>query len=271
MLLSVALLGFCISLYFQSGQTRTQSMSWDQYKSINYDNDRTHSLDELDAKLSPFSLEGLIQDIADKNRLAGEKTRIMEIGSGNGRLLMSLKKRFPGVEFYGINKEKTHSFFRRENYILTALKFEIMTKEELENIELPYVIFQDLDFGQSIPYNENKFDLVFADDVIRLVKYKFELMDEIMRILKPDGQALITDLQGLDVYSDGVILDQKEIFTELRRRGVDAGLIGESTSLRFKKNRSGIVFPVTPHQPIPTNPASTSDDVRRSQMGYNLK
>src|SRR4051794_12131093 len=111
LILSVALLGFCISLYFQTNQSRSKSFSWDQYKSINYSEDRTHSLEDLNKKISPYTLENIIQDIADRNRMAGEKTRVMEIGSGNGRLLMSLKKQFPDVEFYGINKEKTHTFY----------------------------------------------------------------------------------------------------------------------------------------------------------------
>src|SRR5690606_12211020 len=144
-------------------------------------------LSDFNKKIAPHKLEDILREIYEKNRTSGERTRVMEIGAGNGRVLMELKKLFPNVEFYGINKEKTHTFYRRESFILTALKFEIFSKQEVEDIELPYVVFQDMDFGARIPYAENKFDLIFSQETISYIKYKFELFNEIMRVLKPAG------------------------------------------------------------------------------------
>ncbi len=245
-------------------------MNLDQYKILQYSDNRSHSLAELNAKIAPFKMEDIIQDIFEKNRLAGEKTRIMELGAGNGRVLMELKKLFPEVEFYGINKEKTHTFYRRESFIMTALKFDLFKQSEIENIDLPYLVFQDLDFGNKIPYGEDKFDLIYSQDTIPHIRYSIELFNEIMRVLRPRGQSIHTDVTGINIYSKGVLLDFKDAMIELRKRGIDIYLMDNPNSLRFKKKRESSVFPLTPHVPIPAQTDNLSMEQRRPEMGYNL-
>lgn len=246
-------------------------MNWDQYTNLQYNEERSHSLEEFNQKIAPLKLEEEVQKILEKNRLAGRKTRVMEVGSGNGRVLMELKKLFPEIEFYGINKEKTHTFYRRESFILTALKFEIMTKPELEDAELPYVIFQDIDFGTRIPYDEDKFDLVFSQNVLRYIKYKFELFNEILRILRHGGVSIHTDLPPIHIYEKGVILDLKDAVAEIRRKGIEVRLLEGQRSIMFKKGDVNSLFPLGPHQPVPVSPESLTQEQRRPEMGYNLK
>lgn len=266
--ISVIIVGFCLSLYFQTNQS-IQSVNWDQYKNLQYNEDRSHSLADLNRKIAPHRLEDFIHEIYERNRLAGEKTRVMEIGPGNGRVLMELKKLFPEVEFYGINKEKTHTFYRRESYVMTALKFEIFNKMEIEQIELPYIVFHDLDFGGGIPYDDNKFDVVYSQDVMNKVKYKFELMNEILRVLKPDGVSFHTDLTNLNLYSRGIVLELRDAFAELRRMGLDINTLENRTAIRFRKS-SPRRFPLEPHQPIPANLNNLPQELRRPEMGYNI-
>lgn len=265
--ISVIIVGFCLSLYFQTSQP-TQSVNFEQYKNLQYNEERSHSLHDLDAKLSPYKIEDIIQELHEKNKLAGEKTRVMEIGTGNGRVLMELKKLFPDVEFYGVNKEKTHTFYRRESFILTALKFQIFNKTEVDEIELPYIIFQDLDFGARIPYDENKFDVIFSQDTMPHIKYKFELFNEILRVLKPGGMSLHTDMTGLNIYWKGIVLDLRDALAEIRRRGIEIHTLENKKSIRFKKGEETTIFPVAPHIPIPQNPSHGSQD--NGEMNYNL-
>ncbi len=70
-------------------------------------------------------------------------------------------------------------------------------------MDLPYIVFQDLDFGNRIPYEENKFDLIYSQDTVSYIKYKFELFNEIMRVLKPGGISIHTDVTGMNIYSKG--------------------------------------------------------------------
>lgn len=269
LIISCIIIGLCLSLYFQTGQS-TQSMNWDQYKNIENLESKSHSLKDLNSKIAPYRLEDLIQEVFEKNRLAGEKTRVMEIGTGDGRVLMELRKLFPEVEFYGVNKEKNHDFYRRESYILTGLKYGLFNKEEIQDIELPYIVFEDLDFGGRISYAENKFDFIFTQNVMPKIKYKFELMNEMMRVLRPGGVAFNTDLTGVNVYGKGLVLELRDALAEIRKRGIDIKLLEDKNSIRFKKPNHNALFPVTPHQPIPENASSLSQELRRPEMGYNL-
>jgi ubiquinone/menaquinone biosynthesis C-methylase UbiE len=269
LLLSVVMIGFCLTLYFQSSQ-EVETMNWDQYKNLQYNEERSHSLEELEEKISPYNLEDLIHEKFEKNKLAGEKTRVMEIGAGNGRVLMGLQKLFPEVEFYGINKEKTHTFYRRESYILTGLKFELFTKAEMDAINLPYIVFQDLDFGAKIPYDENKFDIVFSQNTLNYIKYKFELLNEVMRVLKHGGVSFHTDVNAINVYSKGVVIPMRDGLALIRKQGIEISLLDNAASIRFKKGISNSLFPVTPHQMIPEETQNLSQELRRPEMGYNL-
>ncbi len=270
LIISIVMIGFCLSLYFQTEIDSIPTVNIDQYKNLQYNDERSHSLADLNTKLTPYRLETQIQEIFEKNRLAGEKTRVMEIGTGNGRVLMELKKIFPEVEFYGINKEKTLTFYRRESYILTGLKFGIFQKDEIEGIELPYMIFHDLDFGKQIPYDENKFDLVFSQNTLSHIKYKFELLNSVMKILKPGGLSFHTDMNGVNIYSEGIIMEQRDAFAEIRRRGIDTNTLESKSSIRFKKSQNVIFFPLSPHQPLPENLDNLPQELRRPEMGYNI-
>lgn len=267
--ISIIIIGFCLSLYFQTSQS-VQSVNWEQYNNLEFSEERSFSLQDLDAKIAPYRLEDIIQEIVEKNRLAGEKTRVMEISPGNGRVLMELKKMFPEVEFYGINKEKSHNFYRRESFILTALKYQIMTKEEIEEIELPYVVFQDLDYGARIPYDDAKFDLIYSQDAMPLFKYKFEIFNEIMRVLKPGGISFHTNVTGMNIYAKGLVVELRDALAEIRRRGIDINTLENRTSIRFKKGLEKRQFPVEPHQPIPANSSRPGRELFRPEMGYNL-
>lgn len=268
-IISCIIVGFCLSLYFQT-DTPVETVNWDQYKNLQDAETRTHNLVELNKKISPYRIQDIIQETYAKNRLAGEKTRVMEIEAGDGRILMELKKQFPEVEFYALNKEKTRSFYRRESFILTALKFEIFNKQEVEDIDLPYVVFQDLDFGGRIPYDDNKFDLIFSEDTVSHIKYKFELFNEIMRVLRPGGVSFHTDITGLNIYSKGLVMELRDAMAEIRRRGIDVKTLENREAIRFRKTRKGYIFPVTPHQPIPENVENLSQELRRPEMGYNI-
>jgi SAM-dependent methyltransferase len=267
---STLMIGFCLSLYFATSP-EIGSMNWDQYKTLDYNLERSHSLEDLNRKIAPLKMEEIIREIYDRNHLAGEKTRVMEIGTGNGRVLMQLKKKFPGVEFYGINKEKTHTFYRKESYILTALKFEIMTKPELESMDLPYIVFADLDFGNAIPYADNKFDLVFSQDTMKFIKYKFELWNEILRILKLGGQSLHADVTGLNIYDKGLVIERREALGEMKKQGFHIKSLENSNTVLFKKSDiNKNIFPTSPHHPIPTQIENLSAEQRNPHMGYNL-
>ena len=268
-IISCIIVGLCLSLYFQNEQ-QIQSVNYDQYKNLQYNEERSHSLEDFNQKILPYRLEDFIEDIYEKNRLMGEKTRVMEIGAGNGRVLMELKKKFPEVEFYGINKDKTHTFYRRESYALTALKFEIFNQAEIEDMVLPYIVFQDLDFGAKIPYDNDKFDVIFSQGTLPYIKYKFELFNEIMRVLRKGGVSFHADVTGVNLYSKGLVVDLKDGMAEIRKQGIEIQVLENDTSIKFVKPNHEVTFPVTPHQAVPKDLKNVSQELRKPEMGYNI-
>jgi SAM-dependent methyltransferase len=269
LLLSFSMIAFILTLYFQTGG-EVESMNYEQYKTLNYNESYSHSLSDFNKKISPYRLEDIINQIYERNKLAGEKTRVMELGFGNGRVLMELKKNYPEIEFYGITKEKTHTFYRRESFILTALKFNILTQREADEMALPYVVFMNLDYGNRIPYDSGKFDLIFSQGLIPHLRYTFELFNEILRILKVGGMSLHSDFTGVSIFSDGVLLSTSEAFREIRKNGIEIYALDDSNSVRFKKSASGQEIPVKPHQAIPKNIDNLGHEMRRPEMSYNL-
>lgn len=271
LIFSLSITALCLSLYFQSGQEISARSVDESYQRGEANEEMSHSLKDINSKLVPITLQNHIQDVYERNRLLGEKTRVMEIGPGNGRVLLELKKDFPLIEFYGIAKDKTRGFHRRENFIDTALLYELFNKTELEDMDLPYLVFEDLDFGGVIPYEENKFDVIYSQNTLKHIKYKFELFNEIMRVLKPGGNSFHTDVPTINVYDKGVVLDMKDAMGEMRKRGIEIMVMENPGSLRFRKKKENQLFPVTPHHPVPANTETLSKELRRPEMGYNIK
>ncbi len=263
------MIAFCLTLYFQSEDT-VKTVNLEPSVNVVYNEESSHSLIDLNEKLKPQKIEDIIRNIHERNKMAGLKTRVMEIGAGNGRVLMELKELFPDAEFYGVNKEKTKEFYRRESYAITALNTNIMNKAELDNIELPFVIFQDLDFAGRLPYGENKFDVIYSQNTLRHFKYKFELLNETLRVLKSGGVSMHTDLPAINIYDNGVVLDIDEAVVEFRKRGLDIMLLESKNALIIRKKEDNQIFPLTPHQPIPENLENIPQELRRPEMGYNL-
>ena len=54
LILSVLMIGFCLSLYFQ-GEESPGTFSWDQYKNLSYNEERSHSLADFNEKIAPLT------------------------------------------------------------------------------------------------------------------------------------------------------------------------------------------------------------------------
>lgn len=246
---SFVIIMFCVSLVFEE-EADTRSFFIEGYQDLAYHESRSHSLEDFNQKIAPLKLEDIISEANARNKLAGHKTRVMEIGTGNGRALMALKKKFPDVEFYGINKEKTHTFYRRESYIHSALHFGIFNKLEIETLELPYIVFTDLDYANPIPYGDQKFDLIFSQSTLPYIKYKFELFNEILRVLRPGGMSVHTHFKGVRVHLNNITLDATDTIDELRKRGMDIRRLETKSSILFKRGTNLRHFPLKSRTPV---------------------
>lgn len=135
------------------------------------------------------------------------KARVLEVGCGEGRLLLDLMKKIPDLELHGVNKEPWKGFRDAKGIRRVARRHEYFTKDELKALPddaLPAMKFAD---ASSLPYEDGTFDLVVSQVALPYVERRIEAIAEIYRVLRPRGMALLQ----LDVRFDEMpeILDRE--------------------------------------------------------------
>jgi SAM-dependent methyltransferase len=102
---------------------------------------------------------------------AGRKTRLVELGCGDGYLLHYLSAQFPLFSFTGLDSNPVR--LRR-------------ARERLKGMEIRRESAPDTSFPPDF------FDIAVCSEVLEHVREDQALLDEIHRILKPKGLAVIT-------------------------------------------------------------------------------
>jgi SAM-dependent methyltransferase len=132
--------------------------------------------------------ESIGEILPDARRILDGKPRIraLEVGCGYGRALLELKRELKAqVETYGINKEPKWSLRLIRQF---GLAERIFSKDEIDQ-NLPKLSI--LDAGKELPFPSNYFDIVFSHHSVQYVHDKALLLEEINRILSPEGIARI--------------------------------------------------------------------------------
>lgn len=155
----------------------------------------SRSLEELENRFRP----GIAQETIRKAISLESTVRILEIGTGEGRVLMQLKKLFPDIELYGVNKEPWNEMKGPESLEKTALYYKIFTQEELQGITLPKIEFYD---AKELSFEDNYFDIIISQYAIPYIDRKDRFLEEAWRILKKGGSAFL----HMDTY-DGMYPD----------------------------------------------------------------
>lgn len=117
-----------------------------------------------------------------KNR---QKIKLLEIGCGKGILLLQLNEIFQGIELHGLNLAGSHGVNTREDFIRNALRNKI----QLNKNNLPYIHFAD---ATKLPFNDSTFDIITSQVTFLHIKNKARAIEEIYRVLKKDGIALLS-------------------------------------------------------------------------------
>lgn len=108
----------------------------------------------------------------------GPADRILDIGTGPGRLLYALRQTFPQAHLTGVDISPA--------MVEQALK--VRTKHPDRNID-----FQ-IAGADRLPFDNESFDIVVSTGSIHHWKNMVPALDEIHRILKPGGHALLYDV-----------------------------------------------------------------------------
>jgi len=122
--------------------------------------------------------------------MPGENAAVLEIGCGGGHALMELAWRFrhKNVQFFGLNKEAGAPLSSRDDFLQTARQFRIAPEEALTQLRLPDVFFYD---ATKLHFPDESLELIYSIEKIRSLPRKAEVFEEVCRVLKPGGTALL--------------------------------------------------------------------------------
>lgn len=146
---------------------------------------RSRSLEMLSERLgSSFSLASTIHDLL--------KTRnsldILEIGFGYGHVLLELAWLFRDqkVRFNGVDKRL--NIANDDELREAAAHFNIIPPSDLDRITLPLLHSYD---ATSMHFADESIDFVYSAFVVRFIERKDKFIEEVCRVLRPGGRAVI--------------------------------------------------------------------------------
>lgn len=132
----------------------------------------THCIGDIRALIGKFSFD---------------KVRILEIGCGYGQALIELALKFGSrVELHGVNREKRYDL----SLALRVAAYRGLTTDKLQ-ISDGQVTIIAADAGKRLPYPDGFFHLIVSQMTVVFVPEKARLIEEVARILDPDGIALL--------------------------------------------------------------------------------
>lgn len=147
-------------------------------------NRNTESVDEI------FKAAGrpadFISDLSSERR----SLNVLEVGFGWGVALMELAWRFRGqdVTFFGIDIEAKPELATRDGIIAFARQQGIIPEEQGAELKLPILDFYD---ASTLRLDDESMDFVYSAVTIRFMKKKIEFIEEVARVLRPGGKALL--------------------------------------------------------------------------------
>lgn len=146
---------------------------------------RSRSLERLSERLgSSFSLASAIRDLL--------KTRnsldILEIGFGYGHVLLELAWLFreQEVRFNGVDKRL--NIANREELREAAVHFNIVPASDIDRFTLPLLHSYD---ATSMHFADESIDFVYSAFVVRFIEHKDKFIEEVCRVLRPGGRAVL--------------------------------------------------------------------------------
>jgi len=113
---------------------------------------------------------------------------VLEVGFGYGRVLMELAWSFRGrnLTLHGI--DVTRHIEGPEALRNVARAFDVIPVHELRTIELPHLHFYD---ATRLHFADESLDFVFSAVTIRFMQDKATFLEEVCRVLRPGGRAML--------------------------------------------------------------------------------
>ena len=142
-------------------------------------------LERFDRVLSAAALETLTDRIAERIAARGKAT-LLEIGCGEGRLLLDLLARFEDrIELHGINHERWPVIRNARALHASNVRYRVLPPPRLQQLGPPTVHLADGEDLSRFPIRD--FDFVVSQVVLAHVARKDRVLEESARLLAPGG------------------------------------------------------------------------------------
>ncbi len=203
---------------------------------------RSRGLRKLEMRLG----RNIVKDFIKKRFESQKEIRILEIGFGEGKVLLDLRVLFPDkrVKLFGINKKKEGNMHGRDDFLKNARKFGL----KVDKNNLPKCYFYDA--GDGLKFKDNYFDLIISQVSFHYVGNKAKLLEEIWRVLNKGGEAFLhidedarkkspdwmylnADTPRFVIYEKDKIIKLEYYLNRYKRKGFEIGL---------KKNKNRLLI-----------------------------
>ena len=106
--------------------------------------------------------------------------RVLDVGTGTGRLAIEFAKGIPAVEVVGLD--------------LSDVALELARDNAQESQASSRVSFERGD-AEDMPFGDDTFDLVISGNTLHLLENPVRMFNEIQRVLKLGGRFLVSDFR----------------------------------------------------------------------------
>ncbi len=151
---------------------------------------RNRSLSDINHKIlmNPALIETTLSEQLDK--AFKKPLHVLEIGFGHGRALTELALLYKAdpVIFHGVTLEQKSPVTHSESLIDIARKYEMAPESELKGFDPPKVHFYN---ATKLHFEDECISFIYSLVTIRFMDHKAQFLEEVCRVLKPGGIALL--------------------------------------------------------------------------------
>jgi ubiquinone/menaquinone biosynthesis C-methylase UbiE len=161
-----------------------QRSSVDRADGIDSRNRNTEDIDEI------FKITGGPADFIANLSSDRRTLNVLEVGFGWCVTLLELAWRFreQDIAFFGIDIEPKPELATPEGIIAFARERGIFQDVKGAELKVPILDFYD---ASTLKFDDESMDFVYSAVTIRFMKKKIEFIEEVARVLRPGGQALL--------------------------------------------------------------------------------
>jgi ubiquinone/menaquinone biosynthesis C-methylase UbiE len=191
-------------------------------------------------------------EIANKYDLYYQTEIGKKVNQIEEKLITDLLKNVPRTKMLELGCGTGHwtNFFLNKGYKVTATDISdaMLQVAKQKNINANFIKANSLE----IPFEDNSFDIISSITMLEFVEDQNKVLEEIQRVLKPEGYFILGSLNALselgknkdqdDTFHDAKFLSKEELTNKLKRIGEPNILGGVYFSPNFEllDNTSGI-------------------------------